>query len=109
MILLLVVFIKYVPNTLNAGNITGMIKNAFSGGVKFRFGREKTTFLFILYPIITNTMNAILNKINSGMVANGVSYPRLSNKLFVNNPSNIPFLRQVFGFFFITILPGLLI
>jgi hypothetical protein len=48
---------------LNAGNITGTIKNAFSGVFKLRFGREKTGGLFALYPRIVNIMNARLNEI----------------------------------------------
>jgi hypothetical protein len=89
MILLSVVFIKFIPNMLNAGNKIGTIKNAFSVVLKLRFGREKISSLFILYPLIANTINTILNGINNGTVANGVSYPRLSDKLFINNPKSI--------------------
>jgi hypothetical protein len=48
---------------LNAGNITGTIKNAFSEVFKLRFGREKTRGLFALYPMIVNAMNTRLNEI----------------------------------------------
>ena len=89
MILLSVVFIKFIPNMLNAGNEIGTIKNTFSDVLKLRFGREKILFLFSLYPIIANAMIAVLNEINSGIVDNGVSYPKLSDKLFNNNPKNI--------------------
>ena len=89
MILLSVVFITCIPNRLNAGNKTGTIKNAFSAVVKLRFGREKIGFLFILYPAAPKTMNARLKEIKRGIVANGVSYPLLRDKLFINNPKNI--------------------
>jgi hypothetical protein len=72
MILLSVVFITCIPDTLNAGNITGTIKNAFSGGLKFRFGREKIGSLFILYPRIPKIINARLNEIKREIVDNGV-------------------------------------
>ena len=72
MVLVSVVFITCIPNMLNAGKSTGTIKNAFSDVVKLRCGREKTGSLFILYPMIANMMNAMLNEINKGMVANGV-------------------------------------
>jgi hypothetical protein len=58
---------------LNAGNNIGTIKNAFSDVLNSIFGREKIEVLFILYPMSANTMNARLNEINKGMVANGVS------------------------------------
>jgi hypothetical protein len=58
---------------LNAGNKIGTIKNAFSDVLKLRFGRERTGYLFVLYPIIANTTNAILNEIKRGIVANGAS------------------------------------
>jgi len=74
---------------LNAGNITGTIKNAFSDMLILRFGKEKRSSLFTLYPITANTMNAILNEINRGTVNNGVLYPRPSDKLFIDNPKNI--------------------
>jgi hypothetical protein len=45
---------------LNAGKVTGTIKNAFSDVFKLRFGREKIEFSFHLYPIIVNTMNTML-------------------------------------------------
>lgn len=89
MMLLSAVFITCIPNMLNAGNKIGTIKKAFSDMLKLRLGREKTVFLFVLYPMIANTINARLNEINSGIVANGVSYPRASNELFSNNPKNI--------------------
>ena len=73
MILLSVVFIMCIPNMLNAGNTIGTIKNAFSDVFKLRVGREKILFLFSLYPIIANVMNATLTGINKGIVANGVS------------------------------------
>ena len=73
MILLSVVFITFIPSMLNAGNITGTIKNAFSNVLKFTFGREKIGVLFILNPIIASTMNARLNEIKRGSVDNGVS------------------------------------
>jgi hypothetical protein len=57
---------------LNAGNKIGTIKKAFSDALKLRFGNEKKGSLFTLYPIATNTMNAILNEIKRGIVANGV-------------------------------------
>ena len=74
---------------LSAGNKIGMIKNAFSDVFMLKLGREKVVFLFSLEPIIANTMNAILKEIRSGIVANGVSYPRARDKLFSNNPKNI--------------------
>jgi hypothetical protein len=74
---------------LNAGNRIGTIKKAFSDVVRLRVGREKIGSLFVLYPIIANTTNARLNEIKREIVANGVSYPRLSDKLFTNNPKNI--------------------
>jgi hypothetical protein len=86
MILLFVVSITCIPNTLNAGNNTGTIKNAFSDVLKFRLGKqflqkpnfeeiEGFTIFFskIFNPIIANAMNAMLNEIRRGMVANGVS------------------------------------
>ena len=57
---------------LKAGNKIGTIKNAFSDVLKLRFGREKIGFLFILYPMIANTIITTLNEINNGTVANGV-------------------------------------
>jgi hypothetical protein len=89
MILLSVVFIMCIPNMLNAGNEIGTIKKAFSEVVKLRFGRERLGSLFNLYPTIANTMNAMLNEIKREIVDNAVSYPRLSDKLFINNPKNI--------------------
>ena len=74
---------------LKAGNKIGTIKNAFSDVVKLRFGIEKLWVLFNLYPMIANTMNATLNEIKSEIVDNGVSYARLSNRLFHSNPKNI--------------------
>ena len=71
MILLFVVFMKYVPNMLSAGNITGTIKKAFSDVVKLRFGREKTTFLFIRYAMKVSAIVARLNEINNGTVDSG--------------------------------------
>jgi len=71
--LLSVVFIIYIPQMLNAGNIIGTVKNTFSDVLKFTFGREKIGVLFILYPIINNIANIKLNEIKSGTVANGVS------------------------------------
>ena len=73
MILLSVVFITCIPSMLKAGNSIGTTKNAFSGVFKLRFERDKIESLFVLYPIIANTTNAILNKIKSETVANGVS------------------------------------
>jgi hypothetical protein len=61
-----------IPNMLNAGNITGTIKNAFSDVLKVSFGREQIGSLFTLHPIIANAMNAILNEIKRGVVAKGV-------------------------------------
>ena len=58
---------------LSAGNKIGTIKNAFSDVLKSKFGREKRDSLFIMYPIIVNTMNARLNEIKRGIVASGVS------------------------------------
>jgi hypothetical protein len=58
---------------LNAGNNTGIIKNTFSDLVNLRFGTENIIVLFVSYAIIANTVNARLNAINSGIVANGVS------------------------------------
>jgi hypothetical protein len=58
---------------LNAGNITGTIKNAFSEVFKLRFGREKTGGFFALYPMIVNAMNTRLNEIRRGIVDSGVS------------------------------------
>ena len=73
MILLSAVFIRRVPSILNAGKNTGTIKKAFSEVVRLIFGREKIGSLFVLYPIVANTINTILNEINSGIVDNGVS------------------------------------
>jgi hypothetical protein len=67
------VFIRCIPNILNTGKNIGTIKNAFSGVAKLRLGREKTESLFIIYPIIINIMNAVLNEIKRTLVANGVS------------------------------------
>ena len=67
----------------------GMINNAFSDVVNLRLGIEKIGSLFILYPMMANIMNAKLNEIKSGIVANGVSYPIKSDKLLNNNPKNI--------------------
>ena len=39
--------------------------------------------------MIANTTNAMLNAIKREIVDNGVSYPRLSDKLFINNPKSI--------------------
>ena len=39
--------------------------------------------------MVANTMNERLKEIKSGTAANGVSYPRLNDKLFTNNPNNI--------------------
>jgi hypothetical protein len=39
--------------------------------------------------MIINIINAILKEIKSGIVANGVSYPRASDKLLMNNPKSI--------------------
>ena len=72
MILLSVVFITRIPNMLNAGNIIGKIKKAFSDVVKLILGKEKRGSLFTLYPIAANTMNAILNEIKREIVDNGV-------------------------------------
>lgn len=74
---------------LKAGNKIGMTKNTFSDVFKSRFGREKKGSLFNLYPITASTMNVPSNEIKRGMVANGVSYPILSDKVFINNPKNI--------------------
>jgi acyl-coenzyme A synthetase/AMP-(fatty) acid ligase len=57
---------------LNAGNEIGTIKNAFSDVLNAIFGREKVDSLFILYPMIINTINARLNEIKSGIIANAV-------------------------------------
>ena len=73
MILLSVVFMICIPNMLNAGNRIGMIKNAFSGVVKLRLGKEKIGSLFIIHPMVANTMNERLKEIKRGIVANGVS------------------------------------
>ena len=73
---------------LNAGNKIGMIKKAFSDVLKLGFGRIKIVSLFILYAIIDNRMHARLKVINSETVDKGVSYPRLSDKLFINKPKN---------------------
>ena len=62
--LLSVMFMMCIPNMLNAGNKIGTIKKAFSDAVKLRYGRKRTTSLFILYPTIANTTNARLNEIN---------------------------------------------
>jgi hypothetical protein len=67
------VFISCIPNTLNAGNIIGTIKKAFSDVFKVRFGSENIGFLFILHPTIANAINALLNEIRRGIVDNGVS------------------------------------
>ena len=89
MILLSVVFIKCIPNMLNAGKNSGTAKNAFSAVLKLRFGKEKIGFLFVLNPRTANTTNAMLNEIKRGFIANGVSYPRLSDRSFINNPKSI--------------------
>ena len=85
MVLLPSVFIKFIPNMLNAGNKTGAVKNAFSDTLKLRFGNQffrprdptssRLDVLIKLFPkvLIANTMNAILNEINNGMVAKGLS------------------------------------
>jgi hypothetical protein len=62
---------KYAPNMLNAGNITGTIKNAFSGVLKLNFGREKMLFLFIRYATMVSAIAARLNETNSGTVDSG--------------------------------------
>jgi hypothetical protein len=74
---------------LNAGNKIGMIKKAFSDMVKSKFGKGKMASLFIRYAIKISAIAARLNEINSGIVDNGISYPKLSDKLFSNNPKNI--------------------
>ena len=74
---------------LNARNKIGMIKKAFSDMVKLKFGKKKMASLFIRYAIKISAIAARLNEINSGIVDNGVSYPKLSDKLFNNNPKNI--------------------
>ena len=74
---------------LSAGNRIGTTKNDFSDAVNSIFGRDKIGSLFILHPMIANTTNAMLNAIKREIVDNGVSYPRLSDKLFTNNPKNI--------------------
>ena len=73
MVLLLVVFMKYVPNMLNAGNKIGTIKNTLSEVLKLQSGKEKAVFLFIRYATRVSAITAILNEINNGTVANGVS------------------------------------
>jgi hypothetical protein len=85
-ILLFVVFIRYVPNILNAGNNIGNVENIFSVGVNSIFGKEKLEFLLTLKPIIANIIKAMLNEINSGIVANGVEYPSLRDNVFISNP-----------------------
>jgi len=72
MILLSVVFIRHIPNILNAGNKIGTIKKIFSDVLKLKFGREKISSLFDLYPMIANTMYARVKEINNGIVDNGV-------------------------------------
>jgi len=74
---------------LNAGNKIGAIKNVFSVVLNLGLGRVKTESLFILHPMIDNAANAILNEVKRDMVDNGVLYPTLSDKLFINNPKNI--------------------
>jgi hypothetical protein len=73
----------YIPNILNAGNITGTIKNAFSDVVKLRlckrFFPQKFVLIklfpkvLVLYPMIPKIINAILNEIKRGIIDNGVS------------------------------------
>jgi len=70
--LLSVVFIMCIPNMLSAGKNMGIIKNAFSDVLRLRFGRENISFLFILYPTITNIMNTISNEIRREIIDNGV-------------------------------------
>ena len=89
MVLLSIMFITYIPNMANAGKETGTIRTAFSDVLKLIFGGLKIRSLFILYPMIANAMNVTLNEIKRGAVDNGVSYPRLSDELFTNNPKNI--------------------
>ena len=72
MMLLSVVFIICIPNMLNAGKNNGTIKNAFSDVLNSIFGREKVGSLFVLYAMIANTMNAILNEIKRERIDNGV-------------------------------------
>jgi hypothetical protein len=57
----------------SAGKKIGTIKKAFSDVVRSKFGKEDTESLFILYSVIANSINAILNEIKSEMVDNGVS------------------------------------
>jgi hypothetical protein len=78
-----------IPNILKAGNKIGTIKNAFSDVLKLIFGEEQAVFLFIRYATKINKIATILNEIKSGIVANGVSYPRASDRLFNTNPKNI--------------------
>ena len=88
MILLSTMFIRYIPNRLNAGNKIGTIKNAFSDVLKLTFGSEKIGSLFITQPAIANTINARLNETKREIVANGVSQPRAIDMLFINNQKN---------------------
>jgi hypothetical protein len=63
---------RCVPSMLKAGNKIGTIKNAFSDVLKLISRREKTLFLFVLYAMIANTTNAILNEIKREIVDSGV-------------------------------------
>lgn len=87
--LLAVLFITYIPNTLNAGKIIGKINNDLSNEFRLNFGRAGIGLLFTLYSRIANTNNDILTKNKSGILANGVLYPKKRRELFINNPTNI--------------------
>ena len=89
MILLSVVFITFIPSMLNAGNKIGTIKNIFSDVFKLRLGREQIGPLFSRYAIKISANATRLNEIKREVVDNGLSYPRLSDKLFNNKPKNI--------------------
>jgi hypothetical protein len=84
-----VAFIIYIPNMLNAGNNIGAIKNALSSVVKFKFGRIKNGSLNVLYFIIISAINTTFNAVKRYFVDNGVLYPILNDKLFINSPKNI--------------------
>jgi hypothetical protein len=58
---------------LNAGNITGTTKNAFSDVLKLIFGKEKTALLFTRYTTKISAIAARLKHISSGTVDSGVS------------------------------------
>ena len=62
---------KYVPNMLNAGNITGTIKNAFSDVLKLIPGKEKTAFLFTRYTTRISAIAARLNQKSTEPVDSG--------------------------------------